>query len=143
MRSACDHSENTSLTFDAGRWVAIVDDDESIRRALGRLLRAHGIEARAFASARDYLSRAQGMPACLCVDLFLRDTMNGIELVEQLRAQGIAPPVVFITAQDERELEPMIRDRRLGVVLQKPVDVALLLDLMLEHARADFADGPA
>jgi DNA-binding response OmpR family regulator len=69
--------------------------------------------------------------------------MNGIELVEQLRAQGIAPPVVFITAQDERELEPMIRDRRLGVVLQKPVDVALLLDLMLEHARADFADGPA
>jgi FixJ family two-component response regulator len=51
-----------SLTFDAGRWVAIVDDDESIRRALGRLLRAHGIEARAFASARDYLSRAQGLP---------------------------------------------------------------------------------
>jgi FixJ family two-component response regulator len=131
------------LTLDADRWVAIVDDDESIRRALGRLLRAHGIEAQTFASARDYLDRSQGTPACLCVDLFLRDTMNGIELVEQLRARGITPPVVFITAQDERELEPMIRARHLGVVLRKPVDVTLLLDLMVEHARADFADGRA
>ena len=130
-----------SPTFGTDRWVAIVDDDEGVRRALARLLRVHGIEARTFSSARDYLSRVDGAPACLCVDLFLGDEMNGFELTEQLRVQGIAPPTIFFTGHDAREFGPMVGERHRGVViLRKPFDGGQLLHLVLEQLRTGLSN---
>ena len=118
------------------RWVAIVDDDESIRRAFARLLRAHGIEVRTFESASDYLARAQGAPDFLCVDLFLGEGMNGFELAQHLRAQGEPPPIVFLTGHDASEFGPMIGDpQQKPIILRKPLDARQLLDLVLEHLR--------
>jgi FixJ family two-component response regulator len=127
------------VTFDTGRWVAIVDDDESIRRALTRLLRAHGIDVRAFHSARDYLGRARGVPACLCVDWFLNDVMNGFELTALLNAQGVSPPTIFITAQDQSELASVITVNRPIIILRKPLDAPLLLEFVLQHVGGDVS----
>jgi len=124
-------------------WVAIVDDDEPIRRALQRLLRAHGINATAFHSARDYLTRAPSAPACICLDVYLHDEMTGLDLAEQLRARGTATPIIFMTGQDRSELAPAIRDAWPGVILRKPLDSDLLLELVRHHARVFAERGSA
>jgi len=81
--------------------VAIVDDDASTCRALGRLLRAVGFEARTFYSGEDFLRDRSGLPfACLLVDVQL-GRMSGLEIQQRLIADGNPTPVIFITAHDD------------------------------------------
>ncbi len=75
--------------------LALVDDDEAVRTALRRLLRAIGHEVRVFASAEEYEAHATAVD-CLIVDLRLPG-MNGFELRERLRLRGSLVPIVFIT----------------------------------------------
>jgi two-component system response regulator FixJ len=75
--------------------LAVVDDDEAVRTALRRLLRAMGHEVRVFASAEEYEASAAEAD-CLIVDLRLPG-MNGFELRERLRLRGSQIPIVFIT----------------------------------------------
>src|SRR6476646_9498887 len=75
--------------------LAIVDDDEAVRTALRRLLRAMGHEVRVFASAEEYEAQAEHAD-CLIVDLRLPG-LNGFELRERLRLRGCLIPIVFIT----------------------------------------------
>jgi two-component system, LuxR family, response regulator FixJ len=129
---------DTCESFRADRWVAIVDDDESIRRALARLLRAHGIDNRTFASAQEYLEGASATAAaCIIVDLHLRDGMNGFELSEYLRARGASPPLIFITGQDEHELWFLRAGAPNSTVLRKPFDATLLLGLVSRSVREE------
>ena len=88
-------SENTCLS------VAIVDDDESLCRSLGRFLRASGIRSVAYPSAEAFLDDA-GHPVfqCLVLDVKLGGP-SGIELQQRLLAAGETTPVIFITAHDE------------------------------------------
>src|SRR5262245_52026867 len=84
--------------------VAIVDDDESLCRALGRLLQAAGILAVTYRSAESFLADAERSRFdCLVLDIQLGG-MSGIELNRQLAALGSTMPVVFNTAHDEREI---------------------------------------
>ena len=75
--------------------LTIVDDDEAVRTALRRLLRAMGHEVRAFASAEEFEAH-EAESDCLIVDLRLPG-MNGFELRERLRLRGSLVPIVFIT----------------------------------------------
>jgi len=75
--------------------LVVVDDDEDVRTALRRLLRAMGHTVRVFASAEDY-EACPPAADCLIVDLRLPG-LNGIELVERLRVRGSSIPIVFIT----------------------------------------------
>jgi FixJ family two-component response regulator len=75
--------------------LAVVDDDEAVRTALRRLLRAMGHDVRVFASAEEYEARAPDAD-CLIVDLRLPG-LNGFELRERLRLRGSLIPIVFIT----------------------------------------------
>ena len=75
--------------------LVVVDDDESVRTAVRRLLRAMGHEVRVFASAEEYEAHAADAD-CLIVDLRLPG-LNGFELRERLRLRGLAIPIVFIT----------------------------------------------
>jgi FixJ family two-component response regulator len=75
--------------------LSIVDDDEAVRTALRRLLRAMGHEVRVYASAEDYEARATASD-CLIVDLRLPG-LNGFELRERLKSRGSRIPIVFIT----------------------------------------------
>ena len=90
--------------------VAIVDDDESLCRSLGRLLRAAGMQPEAYPSAEAFLGDAQQAAFdCLVLDVQLGG-ISGIELQRQLTASGVRTPVIFITAHDA----PEARERALA-----------------------------
>lgn len=115
--------------------VAIVDDDASVRSALLGLMRAAGLEARAYASAEEYLrSGGPAETACLVADVRMPG-MSGLELQAQLNAGPLRIPVVFITAHGDAAA----RARALGAgalrFFQKPFDDQELLDAILAATR--------
>ena len=82
-------------------YVGVVDDDVSQRKSLARLLRAAGMQPIAYASAEDFRADVrQPRFDCLVLDVQLPG-ISGIELRNQLASEGIATPVVFVTAYDE------------------------------------------
>jgi FixJ family two-component response regulator len=86
---------NTAVT------VAIVDDDDSIRQALGNLLRAADFNVLVFASAEGFLASLGHVPiGCLIADINLPG-LSGVALLEALAASGHAIPSVLITAGDD------------------------------------------
>lgn len=108
--------------------VSVVDDDESVRRALERLIRSFGFPVVVFPSAHEFLlsDRVQDA-ACLILDMQM-PRMNGLQLQSHLAQVGCRIPIIFITAyQDER-----VRARALqaGAVdfLQKPFSDDVLLN---------------
>jgi FixJ family two-component response regulator len=108
--------------------VAIVDDDFSLLRALGRLVRAAGFAVKTFGSAEEFLASDQSVPPrCLVLDVRLAG-MGGFELHERLRGWTPPPSVIFITAHDDGATRE--RARRAGAVhyLRKPFDDATLID---------------
>jgi len=85
-------------------YVAVIDDDESLGRSLGRLLRASGIHPVSYLSAENFLAdRKRPQFDCLVLDVQLGG-MSGIELNQALAASGSTTPVIFITAHDEPEV---------------------------------------
>jgi FixJ family two-component response regulator len=85
----------------AHQYVAIVDDDESVRRSLSRLLQQAGFHPIAFASGEDFLADPlHSHVDCLLVDIRLR-AMTGIELHQKVVAEGSHVPVIYITAFDD------------------------------------------
>jgi FixJ family two-component response regulator len=107
--------------------ISIVDDDASVRAALGRLVRSLGYAAHAFASAEEFLSSAHiDTTSCLIADVQV-PRMSGLELQDVLRSQDRRLPIIFITAFPE----PNIRARALnggGIgFLAKPIDGASLI----------------
>ena len=108
--------------------VSIIDDDESVRRALKRLLCSAGLHAEAFASAEEYLQSAGATPpACLVLDVQLPG-LSGLDLQARLDAEGRGVPVVFISAfDDERARDQALRAGAVAF-LQKPFEDRSLLD---------------
>jgi FixJ family two-component response regulator len=83
--------------------IAIVDDDESLCKAMSRLLRAAGYQPRSFSSAESFLEFSFSRePACLLLDIQLGG-MSGFDLQRQLTLAGRTVPVIFITARDDEE----------------------------------------
>ena len=83
------------------RYVAIIDDDESLRRSLGRLLQLSGFQPLLFQSAEEFLADPLRRHLhCLLVDVRLGG-MSGLELHDRLLAEGSRVSVIYITAQDD------------------------------------------
>jgi len=81
--------------------VAIIDDDASANRALGRLLRGAGFDPKGYESAESFLADSSRPSfGCLLVDIQLTG-MSGLELQRRLQAEGSRLPVIFITAHDD------------------------------------------
>jgi len=81
--------------------VAVVDDDENLRRSFARLLRAAGMRPITYPSAEAFLADTMHTRFdCLVLDVQLPG-MSGLELQERLSAEGIATPILFITAYDD------------------------------------------
>src|SRR5215470_8040990 len=81
--------------------VAIIDDDESLCRSLGRLLRQSGFRPYLFLSAKDFLASPDRTGLrCLLIDIQLGGA-SGIDLHRQLLATGDATPVIYITAHTD------------------------------------------
>ena len=108
--------------------ISIVDDDESIREGLSRLLSSVGFVVKTFASAEEYLSSDQpGRTDCLLLD-FRMQGMSGIELERQLVADHSEIPVVFITGHEEETVLAQVLDGNARTVLIKPFSEEALLN---------------
>jgi FixJ family two-component response regulator len=110
--------------------ILVVDDDESLLRSLGRLLRQHSFEPVLFSSAKDFATRAEFEDACcILLDINLQDS-SGIELRDRLAQAGITTPVIFMTGNTDE----CTREKALGVgcfkYLTKPFLARELLDLL-------------
>ena len=108
--------------------VYLVDDDESVRRALQRLLRSAGFEVKAFSSAEAFL-QSENLDVRECIVLDIRmPGLTGFDVQEKLASKGIRIPVITVSAFDDAETRE--RARKLGAVafFRKPVDGQALID---------------
>ena len=111
-----------------GQTVVIIDDDDSVRRALCRLLRSVGLTTAPFATAEEFLQTPpQPAPGCLVLDVHLPG-LGGLELHERLKAEGPCPPVVFITAYGNDRMPKLALSRGAIAFLTKPFEEKALLD---------------
>ena len=107
--------------------IVVVDDDVAVRNSLKFLLEIEGYVVRTFADGADLLD-AQDLPAsaCLIVDQNLPG-LNGLEIVDQLRARRYCAPAILITTNPS----PALREnaRRAGVaIVEKPLLENVLID---------------
>jgi FixJ family two-component response regulator len=106
--------------------VAIVDDEEPIRKALTRLLRSAGVDVEAFPSGSEFLeSLPNHQPDCVVLDLHM-PVVNGFEVQARLGESGV--PVVIITGHDSDETRVKALAGRPAAYLRKPVNDQVLLD---------------
>lgn len=135
--------------------IRVVDDDESLRTALLRLLAMAGYEAQGYASTGDFLLNSpRDRPGCVLLDLRLPGP-SGLDLQAALPGNGFTLPVVFMTGHPE--VAASVRAMKAGAVdfLEKPIERKTLLDALeravardasqrlarteAEHLRAQFA----
>ena len=108
--------------------IYIIDDDPSVRRGLGRLLKAAGFSVRAYASGKEFLDHEKAIEKdCIILDVQMPG-MNGLELQQLLRDDDLHVPVIFITGHHDDKAR--IAARRAGAVgfFHKPFDDQALID---------------
>ena len=128
------------MTAPAGPIIFVVDDDASVRKSLGRLIKAAGYEAEAFASVGEFLARRPyDGPCCLVLDVRMPG-LTGLDLQEALRAAGQRLSIVFITGY--RDIPVSVKAMKGGAVdfLTKPVDEAVLLGAIRQAVARTQAD---
>jgi FixJ family two-component response regulator len=109
--------------------VSIVDDDNSVRRALRRLVRLANFAAETFASAEEFLiSPFLERTDCLVLDIHLNGGMSGFALQTRLVADRVIIPIIFITAHDEPSLRQRAEASGAAAYLRKPFNDEVLLD---------------
>jgi FixJ family two-component response regulator len=117
--------------------VAILDDEEPVRRALKRLMVSAGFEVEAFACAADFLaSLSLRRPDCLVLDLHMPG-VNGFDVQARLARSPNPPPVVVITGHDTPETQYKALNGGAAAYLRKPVDDQVLLDAVAAAARGE------
>jgi FixJ family two-component response regulator len=110
--------------------VIVVDDDDAIRASMRFLLESEGLEVQDYASGRAMIA-AKWPPnaGCLILDIHMPE-MNGLELLDRVRAADSRVPVIMVTAQPT----PANRNRALSAgalaVLEKPLNDGRFLDLV-------------
>lgn len=108
--------------------VAVVDDDASLRRSVGRLLNAYGFAAVEYASAEAFHVRDPKTPIdCLVLDIDLGG-MSGIELQRRLKGAGAMLPIIFITALEDMRLQTEAEQAGCIAYLRKPFAGSVLID---------------
>jgi len=111
-------------------YIAVVDDDESVRESLPDLICVFGHEAVAFSSAEEFLaSNLVDQTKCLVLDIAM-PRMSGIELQRELTDQGWKIPIVFITAHGDEQACQRLRHSGAVECLLKPFTDTALLDAL-------------
>lgn len=107
--------------------VYLIDDDVSVRRAIGRLLQAAGFEVVPLAAADEFLMLVEvRRPLCLVVDVRMPGR-TGFDLQDALIANGHDLPIVFISGHSSAELVARAKARGAVTLLAKPVDERALV----------------
>lgn len=120
--------------------IAVVDDDEAVRRSTTLLIESFGLRASAFESAESFLqSGQQHNTSCLILDVRM-PTMGGFELQSKLAAAGCCIHIIFITAYDDKESRRRAMQTGAVAFLGKPFSDEQLLQTIrsaLGHAKGD------
>jgi FixJ family two-component response regulator len=110
--------------------VSVVDDDESVRESLPDLLREFGFEARAFASAEEFLaSECIANTRCLILDIAMPG-MTGPALQIELSHRQWPIPIIFITGQREEDVHTRLLEAGAVACLLKPFTETALLEAL-------------
>lgn len=120
-------------------WVAVVDDDAAVGRAVRRLLESEGFRVLTFLSADEFLADVR-LPSVGCVLLDLKmPGRDGLQVQAELRALGQRMPVVFLTGHGD--VDASVRAMKGGALdfLQKPWEPEVLLATVREALRRDVA----
>jgi FixJ family two-component response regulator len=117
--------------------VFLVDDDAGVLKALARLLRVKGYDARSYGSPRDFLTHHDPtVPGCAVLDVAMPG-LDGLALQEALIAEGAPRPIIFLTGKGD--IPTSVRAMKAGAIdfLTKPASDHSLLDAI---ARAEEQD---
>jgi len=108
--------------------IAVVDDDTDVLDALDHLLTAWGFRTVLFSSGEQVMGAAAiSEAACLVIDIGLGDA-SGVDVVQQLAANGMTIPVVFMTGSRDDAARQQAMDCGCAAFLQKPFPATLLLE---------------
>jgi FixJ family two-component response regulator len=118
--------------------IAIVDDDASVCRAIGRLLRSVGMNADTFTSGAEFIKHMETLsapsPDCVVLDVQMPE-MNGLEVQALLARSGIPVPVIFITAHDEKGVRERALRAGAAAFLRKPFNDELFIKAIQDAIR--------
>jgi FixJ family two-component response regulator len=115
-----------SFMAEASRWIAVVDDDPSVLKALSRLLRSRAFHPKTYESGQEFLAAVpDGLPDCLIVDLQMPG-MSGVELQQHLVRKGIRIPTIVITAHGDDGVRDRCEAAGAIAFLLKPLQDASL-----------------
>jgi FixJ family two-component response regulator len=110
--------------------IAIVEDDESVCRAIKRLIRSLGMNAETYVSGAEFVELIDALPSfqpdCVMLDVQMPG-MSGIEVQASVRRARGAIPVIFITAHDDRVVQARALAAGAVAFLLKPFDDALFI----------------
>jgi Response regulator containing CheY-like receiver, AAA-type ATPase, and DNA-binding domains len=123
--------------------VYVVDDDVSVREAVGSLIRSAGLSVKTFSSAQEMLaSLRKEVPSCLVLDIQLPD-INGFELQQELAIKDIQIPIIFLTGHGDIPMS--VRAIKAGALefLTKPFDDEYLLEAIRKAISRDCQSGRA
>ncbi len=116
----------------AKRLVYLVDDDDAVRRSAGFMLKTSGYEVEAFASGVEFLKQVkQAEPGCILLDVRMPE-MDGLEVQRELKAQGVAMPVIVLTGHGD--VNVAVTAMKAGALdfIEKPFEKAVLLAALNE-----------
>jgi FixJ family two-component response regulator len=112
----------------------IIDDDDSVRRSLSRLVKAAGFSSQAFSSAQEFLEKVSpDTEGCLILDVRMPG-MSGLDLQDYLIAKKSTLPIIFISAIDSSQEKERAMKAGARGFLCKPFSEQELMDLI--HAAA-------
>lgn len=121
--------------------VFIVDDDADLCDALAMLMRAVGLQAETFASARDFLQRLdRKTPGCLVLDVRMPG-MGGVELQAELHKRRIVLPIVFLTGHGDVPLAVKAMKAGACDFIQKPLDEHRLVMAVMNALKTAVPQG--
>jgi two-component system response regulator FixJ len=107
--------------------IYVVDDDESARMGLRRLLRSSGFQVEIFGSAQEFLDHGPVEDGGLIILDVRMPAINGLELQKRLAAKGSTLPIIFITGFEDHLARGEALKSGAIAFLQKPVDEQTLL----------------
>lgn len=118
--------------------VYLIDDDDSVRRSAGFMLRTSGFEVHAYASGVDFLKEVKGLePGCILLDVRMPD-MDGLEVQRELNQRGVAMPVIVLTGHGDVATAVEAMKSGASDFIEKPFEKAVVLEA-IERGREAIA----
>ena len=115
--------------------IYVVDDDESARTGLWRLLRSVGFRVKTFVSAQEFLDHSRVENGALLVLDVRMPGVSGLELQKILSARGSKLPLIFLTAFEDPQARSEALKAGSIAFLQKPVDEETLLEAIKQASQ--------